>query len=89
MQTDNLQVAAYVQRQIKEEGQQELASMRRKRQAPTFQRSSRAGTRELLAFDLTIEEGMENHGLDSLENSLEGFNYEEMDNLPVDHQDPV
>ena len=89
LQTDNLNVAAYVQQQIKEGVRQELASMNRKRRAAPFSRSSRAGASELLAFDLTVEEDTTNHGLDSLENSLEGFNYEEMDNLPVNHQDPV
>ena len=81
----NIQVASYVQRKIKEGVQLELASMNKKRRESTFKTSARAGASELLAFDLTIEEELYEGGPE--EDLLDGFNYEEMDNLPVEDRE--
>ena len=78
----NLQIAAYVQQKIQEGVQNELASMDKKRRASPFKTSARAGASELLAFDLTMGEEVDEDGLE--EDLLDGFNYEEMDNLPAD-----
>ena len=84
----NLQVATYVQQKIQEGVRLELASMNKKHRASTFKTSARAGVSELLAFDLTIEEEVDEDGLKG--DLLDGFNYdEEMDNLPVNDHDVV
>ena len=68
----NIQIAAYIQQQIQKGVQQGLASRNKKRRT-----SQKAGGSELLAFDLTSDPK------DIEENNLEGFSFEEKDNLPI------